>query len=156
TLIGRRYARARDREPRDGGLHPGVERGGEPPVGARRAPRGAAGSGRARDRRRVDGPYGGGGAGGPRERRLVRVQPRPAGRDRGGVPRGGRAWVRVLRTRRRRRPAPGGRAEAPARPRAVGIVRRRGRLAVRRRRRLPGLSLRAEPGAPVRHRTVTP
>ena len=60
-----------------------------------------------------------------RDRRLVRGEPRPAGRHRGRLPRGRRAGVRVLRPGRCGRPASGGRAGTTARARPLGRLRRR-------------------------------
>ena len=76
---------------------------------------GPARRGRRGDRRRLDRRHGAGrprgGAGGG----LVRREPRPAGRDRGGLRLRGRARLRLLRARRRRRAASRGRAGAAAR-----------------------------------------
>ena len=66
---------------------------------------------------------------------VIRREPRAAGGDRGRVPLGARARVRVLRSGRRRRAAPAGGAGAAARAGAGRCVRRRSRLALRRRAR---------------------
>ena len=68
-----------------------------------------------------------------------------------GYPLRTRSRLRLLRSRRCRRPASGLRAEAPARARAHRSVRRRGGLALRLRRRVRAVPLRAEPFTPVRH-----
>ena len=88
-------------------VHPGLERGGQPPGRARRACRRPARRRRARRRRRLDRPD-------RRDRRragragaLVRREPRPPRRDRSRVRVRPRARLRLRGPRRRRRPASG-------------------------------------------------
>ena len=142
--------------PRHGRVHPGLERGGEPPGRPRGARRRCCptcdvlviddGSTDATAEVARDGG---------RDRRLVRGEPRPARRNRRRLSRGRRARLRVLRPRRRRRPASGRRARAAARARPLGRLRRRRRVALRgrrgvRRRALPAVAepaLRDRPAA---------
>ena len=108
----------------------------EPAGRARRAAARAARGRRPRRRRRLHRRDGDRGARRRRRGALVRREPRAPERHRGGVRVGTRARLRLLRPRRRGRPASGGRAEAAARAGALGVGRRRRRLPLRERRRL--------------------
>ena len=85
-------------------------------------------------------------------RGLVRREPRPARGHRRRLPRSGRAGLRVLRARRRRRPAPGGRAARACSSSSARTLRCRRRVALRGRARLCAATATRRAARALRHR----